>query len=38
MDGDVLCLGTVAPHGNAKFGLMDWEHMRLEGHRALLSR
>lgn len=36
--GDVLCSGTAAPHGNAKFGLMDWEQMRLQGRRALLSR
>lgn len=36
--GVVLCSGTAAPHDNAKFGLMDWEQMRLQGRRALLSR
>jgi len=36
--GDVLCLGSSAPHGNAKFGLMDREQRRLRGRRALLSR
>lgn len=36
-DVDVLCWGT-APPDNAKFGLMDWEQMRLRGHRAQPSR
>lgn len=36
--GDALRLRTAAPHGNAKFGLTDWEQMRLQGRRVLLSR
>lgn len=35
---DVSCSGTAAPHSKAKFGLMDWGQMGLQGRRVLLSR